>query len=107
MRKKAGIAIGSNGNNRAMLALGKLAPSGATSKRKMREMRRLDAGRVENQNVLERVGEMILPADNVADAEIGVIGAGGQMIRRRAVAAQKREVLDIGGGFRLLAVDAS
>ena len=48
---------------------------------------------------------MILAANDVADAQVGIVGAGGQVIGRHAVAAQQREVLDIGSGFRLLAVD--
>ncbi len=71
----------------------------------MRELRRLQARSAENQDVFERVGEMILPAHDVADAQIGVVGAGGQMIRRAAIAAQQREVFDVGGHLRLLAID--
>ena len=80
-------------------------PSGATSSGRWRELRRRGAGGLENQHVLEGVGEVILPANDVADAQIGIVGAGGQVVGRHAVAAQQGEIFDIGGGFRLLAVD--
>ena len=83
-----------------------LVPSGRDQQRQMRELRRLRPDRFKNQDVLERVGEMILAANDVADAQIGIVGAGGQMIRRRAVAAQQREVLDVGRGLGLLAINA-
>ena len=62
-------------------------------------MRRLDAQRLEDQDVLEGVRQVVLAADDVADAQIGVVGAGGQVIGGHAVAAQQREILDIGGGL--------
>ena len=45
----------------------------------------------EDQLVLEGVGEMLLAADDVADAQVGVVGAVGQVIGGHAVAAQQRE----------------
>ena len=48
---------------------------------------------------------MILAANDVADAQVGIIGAGGQMIGRHAVAAQQGEILDLVGQFALLAID--
>ena len=48
---------------------------------------------------------MILAANDVADAQVGVIGAGGQMIGRHAVAAQQGEVFDLIGQLGLLAID--
>ncbi len=71
----------------------------------MGELRGFDTGGAEDQNVLERVGEVVLTAYDVADAEIDVVGAGGEVIGGRAVAAEQGEVFDIGGGFGLLAVD--
>ncbi len=73
----------------------------------MRELRRPGAGqRLENQHMFEGVGEVILAADDVADAQVGVVGAGGHVIGGQAIAAQQREVLDIVRGLGLLAVDA-
>ena len=71
----------------------------------MRELRRVHAQRFEDQHVLEGVGEVILAADDVADAQVGVVGAGRHVIGRQRVAAQQGEVFDVGGGFRLLSVD--
>src|SRR5271154_4038513 len=71
----------------------------------MGELRRLEICGAEDQDVFEGVGQVVLTAYDVADAEVDVIGAGSQVIGWRAIAAEKREVFDIGGGFRLLAVD--
>ena len=65
----------------------------------MREVRRHSPSSLEDQHVLERVGQVILPADDVADLQIGVVGAGSQVIRRRAIASQQGEVLDISVAF--------
>ena len=48
---------------------------------------------------------MILAANDMADLEIDVVGARGQMIGRHAVAAQEREVFDVVGRFDLLAIN--
>ena len=48
---------------------------------------------------------MVLAADDVTDAQVGIVRAGRQVIGRHAIAAQEREVLDIRRGFGLLAVD--
>src|SRR6266536_4855011 len=74
----------------------------------MRELRRLGAGRFpsrfKDQNVFVGVREMVLAADDMADAEVDVVGTRCQVIRRHAVAPQEREVFDVVGGFDLLAV---
>ena len=54
---------------------------------------------------MKRVGEVVLAADDVADAQVGVVGAGAEVVGGHAVAAQEGEILDIGGGFGLRAVD--
>ncbi len=59
----------------------------------------------EDQRVLEGVGEVVLAANDVADAQVGVIGAGGHVVSRHGVGAEQGEVLDIGGGLGLWAVD--
>ena len=80
-----------------------LAAVGRNQQRQMRELRRFHARRAEDQDVFERVGEMILPAHDVADPQIHIVRAGSQMIGGRAVTAQQREVFDIVGRFRLFA----
>ena len=105
VRQKAGVAIGRDADHGAVAALGKLGAIGGHQQRQVRECRRRDARGFEDQHVLEGVGQVILAADDVADAQVHVVGAGGQVVSGHAVAAQQREVLDIGGGFGLLAVD--
>ncbi len=48
---------------------------------------------------------MLLTAHDVADAEIDVVGAGGEVVGGDAVASEEREVFDVGGRFGLLAED--
>src|ERR1700687_3887610 len=71
----------------------------------MRELRRFCASAFENEHVLVSVREMVLPADDVADTEVDVVGTGGEVVGGHAVGAEEREVFDVVGGFDLLAVD--
>ncbi len=103
-RKETGVAIGGDADDRAVLAFRKLGAVGRDQEREMRELRQGGVRRLcgfEDQDVLEGVGEMILAADDVADVEIDVVGAGRHVIGRDAVAAEQREVFDVGGGFGL------
>ncbi len=104
--QEAGIAIGGDADDRAVAALGELGAIGRDQQGKMGELRRLDAQALEDQQMLEGVGEVILAADDVADAQIGVVDAGGEVVRRHAVRAQQREVFDLVGELGLRAVDA-
>ena len=70
----------------------------------MRKLRRFAFRSLEDQNVLVGIRKMILPANDVTDAQIDVIRARRQMIGRHPVRAQQREVFDIVGGLDLLAV---
>src|SRR5579862_460374 len=70
----------------------------------MRKLRWLRSCGFEDQNVLEGVGEMVLAANNVRDAQVRVVGAGSQVIGRHPVRTQEGEVLDIVGGLHLLAI---
>ena len=106
VRQKAGVAIGGDADHRAVLALGKLGAIGRHQQRQVREFGRRRAGGFENQHVLERIGDVVLAANDVADAQVRVVGAGGQVIGRHAVAAQQGEIFDIGGGFGLRPVNA-
>ncbi len=104
--QKAGIAIGGDADDGAVLALGELGAIGGDEQGEMRELGRLDAEGLEDQQVLEGVGEVILAADDVADAQIGVVDAGGEMVGGHAVRAQQREVFHLVGELGLRAVDA-
>ena len=55
--------------------------------------------------MLERIREVILSADDMADPQVGIICARCHVIGRHAAAAQKSEILNVGGRFRLRAVD--
>ena len=105
VRQEAGIAVGGDADHRAVAALGELGAIGGHQQRQVGESGRRGAGGLEDQDVLEGVGEVVLAADDVADAQIHVVGAGCQVVGGHAIAAQEGEILDIGGGFGLLAVD--
>ena len=64
--QEAGVAIGGDGDDGAVDALGKLRAVGRDQQRQVREVGRLGAGGLEDQHVLEGVGEVILAADDVA-----------------------------------------
>src|SRR6267378_6460439 len=70
----------------------------------MSKLRRSRARGLENQHVFESVGQMVLAANNVANAQVHSVCTGSQVISRHAVAAQQRKVLDVGGRLHLLAV---
>ena len=105
LRQEAGVAIGGDGDHGAVDALGKLHAVGRHEQREVREGGRFGAGGVEDQHVLEGVGEVLLAADDVGDAQVGVVGAVGEVIGGHAVAAQQGEIFDIGVGLGLVAVD--
>ncbi len=102
LRQEAGVAIGGDADDGSVFALGEFGAIGGDQQRKMRELRRLDAEPFEDQQVLEGVGEVILAADDVADAEIGVVDARGEVVGRHAVRAQQGEVFDLVGQLGLL-----
>jgi hypothetical protein len=72
----------------------------------MGELRRASTGGFEDQDMLKGVGEVVLAADDVADANVDVVGAGGEMVGGHAIAAEEGEIFDVGGGFGLRAVDS-
>ncbi len=88
-----------------MAAFGELGSVGGDQQWEVRELGQGGAGSVEDQNVFEGVGEMVLAANDVSDAQVGVVGAGGEVISGHAVAAEEGEVFDVGGGFGLVAVN--
>ena len=48
---------------------------------------------------------MVLAANDMTDAQVHVVGTGGEVVGGHAVGAEEREVFDVIGGFDLLAVD--
>src|ERR1700756_152339 len=71
----------------------------------MRKLRGREVRGFEDQYVLVGVREMVLAANNMADAQVGVVGTGCQVIGRHAIGAQEREVLNVGGSLHLLAIN--
>src|SRR5258708_27110401 len=88
-----------------MAAFGKLRAVGRNQQRQMGKLRWRAAGGFEDEDVFESVGEMILPADDVGNAQVGVVRTGSQMISRHAVGAQQREVFNVCRQLYLFAVD--
>jgi len=72
----------------------------------MRKPRRLRSQSFENQQVLERIGEVILSANDVADPQIRVIDARCQVICRHSVRPQQCEILHLVRCLRLRAIHA-
>jgi hypothetical protein len=56
-----------------------LAPSGATSNGRCANWGAGAEG-FKDEQMLEGVGEVVLAADDVGDAEVGVVDAGGQVV---------------------------
>src|SRR5208282_3951125 len=104
-REESGVAVGGDADHWTVAALGELRAIGGDEQRKMRKLWRLGASAFENEHMLVGVGEMILAADNMADAEVDVVGTGGEVVGGHAVGTQEGEVFDVVVGFNLLAVD--
>ena len=81
-------------------------PSGATSSGRCANRGGVNAEALENQQVLERVRQVILPADDVADAQVSVIHARGKVVRGHPVRPQQRKVFHFVGELLLLTVNA-
>ena len=81
-------------------------PSGATSSGRCANCGASTPSAFEDEQVLEGVGEVILAADDVADAEIGIVDARGEVIGRHSVRAQQGEVFDLVGELGLITIDA-
>ena len=83
--EEARIAVGGHADDGAVAALGELCAIGGDEQGKMGELGRRRAETFEDEQMLEGVGEVILAADDVGDAEIGIVGAGGQVVGGIAV----------------------
>src|SRR5271170_6586016 len=70
----------------------------------MSKLRRPGASAFENEDVLIGVREMVLSADDMTDAEVDVVGTGGEVVGGHAVGTKEREVFDVVGGFDLFAI---
>src|SRR5919106_935738 len=74
--------------------LRELAPVHAEDVRHVRVRRRVGAQGLEEEDLLRRVRDVVLAADDVRDAGIGVVHRRGEVVRRRPVAPEEDEVLD-------------
>src|SRR5437763_1069038 len=72
----------------------------------MRELRWGESCRFEDQDVFESICEMVLATNNVADAEVCIVGARREMIGRHAVGTKQGEVFDISGCLYLFAINS-
>jgi len=100
------IAVGGDADYGAVLALGELGAVWGDEQGEMGELGRLDAQSLKDEQVLEGVGEVILASDDVADAEIGVVNAGGEVVGGHRIRAQEGEVFNLVCEFGLRTVDA-
>ena len=104
-RQKSGVAIGGDADHGTVAALGKFGTVGRDQQRQMRKLRRRKTRSFEDEHVLESVRQMVLAADDVGDAQVRVIRAGSEMVRRHAVGTKQRKVFDISRRLDLLAIN--
>ena len=89
------------GDGGLALALAHLGAVGVEDQRQVAEHRLLEAQRLEQQDVLGRVADVVLAADHVADGHRGVVDHHGEVVERRAVGADDDEVAAEVGGVDL------
>eukprot|EP00958_Prasinococcus_capsulatus_P024870 scaffold3981_cov302-Prasinococcus_capsulatus_cf.AAC.2 len=87
------------------VALGQLAAVGREDERDVRKLRALEAQGVVEESLAEGVGEVLLGADDVADAHERVIDGHAEVVHGHAVAAQDDEITQRVGLPRHLASD--
>ena len=75
------------------MALRELLAVGPVEQRQVRVARRLVAERLEDEQLLGRVREVIVAADDVGDPHLGVVDGDREVVERRAVAARDHEVV--------------
>ena len=75
------------------MALGELAAVGAVQQRQVRVARVLVAEGVEDEQLLGRVGEVVVAADHVGDPHLGVVDGDREVVEDAAVAAGDDEVV--------------
>src|SRR5579884_3105857 len=56
--------------------------------------------------MLERIREVILPSNDVSDAQLGIVRTRCQVIGGHSVASQQGKVLDVCRGLRLIQINA-
>src|SRR5215471_17097002 len=71
----------------------------------MSELRHRSAKCLIKQDLLVRIGEMVLTADHVCDSHLDIIQHDRQVVEWMAVRTQKHEIFNLGIGALLLAID--
>ena len=74
-QQETGIAVAGDAHHGSVTPFGELGAIGSDEQREVRELRRLDANALEDEQVFERVGEVILASNDVGDIQIGVVDA--------------------------------
>jgi hypothetical protein len=87
------------------VALGELLAVRAVQERQVREGGRLGAERLVDEQLLGRVGEVVLPADDVGDLRVEVVDRDGEVVERGAVGAGDDRVVQVGAAERRVAPD--
>src|SRR5262249_15718099 len=95
MRQKARVPVSSDADYGPVAALGEVGAGRRDQQREVREDGRRYTCGLKDQDVLERIGQVVLPAYDVADFQVRIVSAGGQMIGGRSITAQQCEVLNI------------
>ena len=80
-------------DGRGAVALGELLAIRAEDHAQVRELRDRRAERSEEGDVLGRVGEVVVAADDVRDAHLRVVHADAEVVQRMAVGAHEDEVV--------------
>ncbi len=91
--KVASLAVGKD-RGRAV-PLGKLLPVRPHHHRQMRVGGWREPERIKDLHLARRVGQMVVAAHDVSDAEVGVVEHGGEVIGRHAVGAKNDQVVEL------------
>ena len=83
------------GDARRTMPLAQTLPVGAEDERHVAELGCRDAERLEQQHVLRRVRDVIVPAHHVRDGHVEIVGDHRQVVCGMAIRAQDDEVLDV------------
>ena len=92
-------------HGRRAVALGELLAVQAVQQRQVRVERRLRAERLEHEQLLGRVGEVVLAAHDVRDAGVEVVDGDGEVVEDAAVGAGDHRVVEVHVGERRVAAD--
>ncbi len=77
------------------MALGELLAVEAVQQRQVGVDRRLRAERLEHEQLLGRVGEVVLAANDVRDAGVEVVDGDGEVVEHAAVGARDHGVVEV------------